>query len=191
MRSGGRVFRLVQHEGVLFHAIGEDEPMPDWIARLYIELEGRLFRVKVLENTIWIERQRPHASNMPFSRQEDELAKQIYQNDTHLWHIESLEQLIWRYEDEIGSEDARHANSQLPTIDDVKAANPRADGYFTVRYDGGGEFVLWFIDYGGSIAGRAGEPVQRNIHVYQDGAPDASTAAAHARQWLADNADWL
>lgn len=85
---------------------------------------------------------------------------------------------------------AQYASQKLPTIEDIREKNPKADGYFVVQYDGGGEYVLWFFDYNGSVSGHYGEPVQRHIKMFT-APPSADVARDIAVQWLETNAYWL
>jgi hypothetical protein len=82
---------------------------------------------------------------------------------------------------------AEGAGRLLPTIEEIRAMNPRADGKFKVLYDGGGEYVLRFIDKNGTQAGRPGEPIERWIHTFRDGCPDPEEARAWALAWLNEN----
>lgn len=190
MRSGGRWYRLEQQNDFLFFAKETDKPMPDWVARIYIMRGEATYRIKVFNETLSIERQ-PGGPNTIYSLA-DEPARLVYDVERDAWNNAAIDELIERYiSDSSDDELARQASADLPTVDDVRAANPRADGYFIVRYDGGGEFVLWFIDYNGSQSGDYGRAVERHIHTYKEGAPEPATAAADARRWLADNAHWL
>ena len=64
----------------------------DELAKLYINDDGRAYRIKVFENMIGIERQQPHGDNRFYDRTDP----QIY--DGHAWNWQAIGSLIARYE---------------------------------------------------------------------------------------------
>jgi hypothetical protein len=184
----------------------------DEIAKLYLRYEGKIYRIKIFSKTISIERQ-PGDMNIIYDRFDPDDVLAVYDREHDFWDYAILGRLIDQYIAEVDFEidssseetaskiayieteekevlQARAASAELPTISDVQAFNPKADGYFIVLYDGGGEYVLYFRDYNGTIVNQVGEPIERHIKTYQ-GAPTPAAARADAIKWLKANASWL
>jgi hypothetical protein len=69
----------------------------DEIAKLYIEYEGKRYRVKVFENTIGIERQ-PNGENILLAKAEHpDDAGQVYNVESGAWDYWALGLLLKHY----------------------------------------------------------------------------------------------
>jgi hypothetical protein len=69
----------------------------DEIAKIYLHKNGKVYRVKVFEKTIWIERQRPHGDNLAFDRSHWNYRGLYWQEDS-AWNLDALNELITDYE---------------------------------------------------------------------------------------------
>ena len=69
----------------------------DEIAKLYLDYEGKRYRVKVFENTVGIERQ-PNGQNVLLSKADypDDAAR-VYNADTGAWDYWALGRLLKQY----------------------------------------------------------------------------------------------
>lgn len=159
----------------------------DEIAKLYVRVDGSVYRIKVFETTVGVERQ-PNGDNKFYSRYETE----IYDDATGVWDYKSIGNVIniYRFGDDSDSDLLISVNDELPSIQDIAVASVKAKGYFKFSYDGGGEWVLWYIDQRASQAGRHNEPVERHIKTY-GAIPEPEAARSDALAWLDTNADWL
>lgn len=72
----------------------EDEN-PVELAKLYFMSDGKIYRAKLFPNTVWIERQDPHAGNIPF---ESNKFGRVYWGEYQCWNIDILQLLIDEYE---------------------------------------------------------------------------------------------
>jgi hypothetical protein len=178
--------------------------MTDFVAQLYIIHNGDKYRIKVFDTFLMLERQ-PGGDNIRLDFDSFYFARGVYNADEQTWNIDWILSMITvEYQDwesyverhvdgenkDIVANLAKAASATLPALEDIKAKNQRANGRFVVRYDGGGEYILLFIDRNGTIAGRPGEPVERLIQTYT-GAPDPADARARAMAWLEANHSWL
>ncbi len=66
-------------------------------AVLYVSFHTNVrFRLKVFENTVWIERQ-PNGENIPFDRSTVPSADLVYYPATNTWNLECIESLLAQY----------------------------------------------------------------------------------------------
>jgi hypothetical protein len=74
----------------------------DEIAKLYVRFpDGRVYRIKIFEKTVGVERQRPqYGDNILLSKEGDDgqHAAHVYDAETGIWDIYSLQQLVALYE---------------------------------------------------------------------------------------------
>lgn len=68
--------------------------MTDWIARLYVFQDGKLYRIKVFEKTVGIERQQPTGGNELFNRDDF----MVYSLPFEAWEWNEVDRLIQAYE---------------------------------------------------------------------------------------------
>jgi hypothetical protein len=64
----------------------------DELAKLYFKLDGLTYRVKVFDNTLWIERQ-PGGDNLAFERSQ----WPIWNAETNVWDLGELTRLVGAY----------------------------------------------------------------------------------------------
>lgn len=174
------------------------------IAQLKFLMDGDAYRIKIFKRFLTLERQ-PGGVNKRLYFEESDYAGDVFKADDQVWDLDSIRSMIIiEYQEhetyvekhvgepnlEIEAKQAKFACAQLPTLNDIKSKNPSANGRFVVRYDGGGEYILLFIDGNGTISGREGEPVERLIHTFKD-TPLPDDARARAAAWLEANAYWL
>jgi hypothetical protein len=72
-------------------------------AKLYIRVNGAIYRFKVFEGAVWIERQQPHASNIGILK-ENQSAADVYQRDSDTWNLDAMKTLIELYEEQLESD---------------------------------------------------------------------------------------
>jgi hypothetical protein len=65
---------------------------------LKIDVYGNLYRVKVFENVVRVERQQPHADNLEFDLSKYE---NLYSTMDNIWNLETLNFLLRHYELEL------------------------------------------------------------------------------------------
>lgn len=173
-------------------------------AQLKFLMDGDAYRVKIFNRFLTLERQ-PGGINKRLYFEESDFAASAYIAADNVWDLDCIRSMILiEYREtesyvekhvgekglEIEAKQAKFACSQLPTLTDIRAKNPTANGRFIVRYDGGGEYILLFIDGNGTIAGRPGESVERLIHTFKD-TPTPEDARVRAMAWLEANYSWL
>jgi hypothetical protein len=83
----------------------------------------------------------------------------------------------------------KKVSRSLPTLDDIRAKNPAANGFFVVEQDGSG-FALFFMDRNGTSMHSPGLPVERLIKSYKS-MPSEYLAKMDAIGWLDSNHSWL
>lgn len=174
------------------------------IAQLKFLMDGDAYRIKIFTRFLTLERQ-PGGINKRLYFHESDFAGSAYIAPDSVWDFDCIRNMIiveYRETEsyvekhvaekdiEIEAKQAKFACTQLPTMEDIKAKNARANGRFIVRYDGGGEYILLFIDGNGTISGRPGEPVERLIHTFKD-TPTPEESRARAVAWLEANYSWL
>src|SRR5262245_15824928 len=84
----------------------------DELAKIYFELNGQNYRIKVFEKTVWIEAQ-PNGQNMPLPHSE----WSIWSEETNTWHIGKRTALVDTYRAESGITPSSDPESE--TVDEI------------------------------------------------------------------------
>lgn len=71
------------------------------VASLRFMSNGNIYRAKLFPNTLWIERQGPHADNIPFDRNK---YARVYWGEYQTWNIDVLALFVEDYEAELVAE---------------------------------------------------------------------------------------